>query len=104
MNITNVKIFPRKENKLKAYVTITFNNAFVVHNIKIIEGANGLFVAMPSRKRRDGSYMDIAHPLNSNMRRELEERVLTEYKRESLLNQFSSMPGVQKRQEAFETN
>ncbi|MCK5243177.1 septation regulator SpoVG [bacterium] len=104
MNITDVKIFPRQENKLKAYVTITFENAFVVNNLKIIEGANGLFVAMPSRKRRDGTYMDIAHPLNSNMRCELEERVLAEYRKESLLTEFSSMPGVEQRQEAFETN
>ncbi len=104
MVITDVKIFPRQENKLKAYVTVTFDNAFVVHNLKIIEGASGLFVAMPSRKRRDGTFMDVAHPLNSDMRRELEERVLVEYKKESLLDQFSAMPGIQERQEVFESN
>ena len=104
MTITDVKIFPRQENKLKAYVTVTFDNAFVVHNLKIIEGANGLFVAMPSRKRRDGTFMDIVHPLNSDMRHEMEERVLAEYKKESLLDQFSAMPGIQERQEAFESN
>ncbi|MBN1595904.1 septation regulator SpoVG [candidate division FCPU426 bacterium] len=104
MTITDVKIFPRQEDKLKAYVTVTFDNAFVVHNLKIIEGANGLFVAMPSRKRRDGTYMDVAHPLNSKMRREMEERILAEYKKEALLDEFTTMPGMQQRQEAFETN
>ncbi|MCD4813565.1 septation regulator SpoVG [bacterium] len=104
MEITDVKVFSRKENKLKAYATVTFDNVFVVHNLKIIEGTSGLFIAMPSRKRRDGTYMDVAHPLNSELRKELEEKILAEYKRESLLTQFSSMPGVQGRQEAFETN
>jgi stage V sporulation protein G len=104
MEITDVKIFPRQEDKLKAYVTVIFDNAFVVRNLKIIKGNNGLFVAMPSRKRKDGTFMEIAHPLTNEMRHELEERVLTEYKKEALLNQFSAMPGVVDRQEAYETN
>jgi stage V sporulation protein G len=104
MQITDVKVFPREENKLKAYVTITFDNVFAVHNLKIIEGASGLFVAMPSRKRKDGTFMDVAHPLNSEMRKEIEDRILAEYHRESLLDKFTTMPEVQQRQEAFETN
>ncbi|MEW6516400.1 MAG: septation regulator SpoVG [candidate division FCPU426 bacterium] len=105
MTITEVKIIPRQgDDKLKAYVSVTFDNAFIVHNLKIIEGPNGLFVAMPSRKRRDGTFVDIAHPLNSTMRREMEERILGEYRRENLLKEFTAMPGVQDRQEAFETN
>lgn len=104
MQITNVKIFPRQEEKLKAYVTITFDDAFVVRNLKIIEGNNGLFVAMPSRKRKDGTFMDIAHPLNNDMRKELEDHILAEYKKESVLHTVAEMPEVQERQEAFETN
>jgi len=104
MEITDVKIFPRQEDKLKAYVTVIFDNSFVVRNLKVIKGNNGLFVAMPSRKRKDGTFMEIAHPLTNDLRHELEERVLSEYRRESLLDQFTAMPGMQDRQEAYETN
>ena len=104
MEITDVKIFPCQEEKLKAYVTIIFDNEFVVRNLKIISGNNGLFVAMPSRKRKDGTFMDIAHPLNSDMRKKLEDKVLAEYKKESLVYKFSDMSEVQERQEAYESN
>ncbi len=104
MDITDVKVFPRQEKKLKAYVAVTFDDVFVVRNLKIIEGQKGLFVAMPSRKMADGSYIDIVHPLNGELRRELEERILSEYKKEFLLKEFFAMPGVQERQEAFGNN
>jgi stage V sporulation protein G len=104
MEITDIKIFPREEDKLKAYVTITFDNCFVVRNLKIIEGTSGLFVAMPSRKRKDGTFMDVAHPLNNEMRKSMEEQILAEYRKEALLHEFSSMPDIHSRQEAFETN
>jgi DNA-binding cell septation regulator SpoVG len=69
MDITDVKIFPVDEEKLKAYVTITLDGCFVVRDLKVIQGSAGLFVAMPAKKRKDGTYKDIAHPLNTDMRR-----------------------------------
>ncbi len=80
MEITDIRI--RKvssEGKLKAYVTVTFDDCFVVHNVKIIEGKNGAFIAMPSRKTKKGEYKDVAHPINSDFRAVLQERILDEY-------------------------
>src|ERR1700733_9892239 len=82
MEITEVKVFPVNEDKLKAYVTIIFDNCFVVRDLKIINGNTGLFVAMPSKKRKDGTFRDIAHPLNSEMRSTMEKRILAEYEAE----------------------
>ncbi len=82
MEITEVKVFPVNEDKLKAYVTIIFDNCFVVRDLKIINGNTGLFVAMPSKKRKDGTFRDIAHPLNSEMRTTVEKRVLQAYEEE----------------------
>lgn len=82
MEITEVKVFPVNEDKLKAYVTLIFDNCFVVRDLKIIHGNTGLFVAMPSKKRKDGTFRDIAHPLNSDMRTDLEQTVLKAYKEE----------------------
>ncbi len=82
MEITEVKVFPVNEEKLKAYVTITFDNCFVIRDLKIINGNTGLFVAMPSKKRKDGTFRDIAHPLNSEMRNGLEKKVLQAYESE----------------------
>jgi len=79
MNITDVKIFPVDEDKLRAYVTITLDGCFVVRDLKVIQGTTGLFVAMPAKKRKDGTYKDIAHPLNSEMRDLLEKLVLSEF-------------------------
>ena len=70
------------EGKLKAYVTVTFDGCFVVHNVKIIEGKTGLFIAMPSRKSNDGEYRDIAHPINSDTRERLQTLILDKYKEE----------------------
>ena len=80
MNITDVRI--RKvsdEGKMKAIVSITFDDEFVVHDIKIIDGEKGLFIAMPSRKAADGEYRDIAHPINSETRKVIQDRILQEY-------------------------
>ena len=79
MEITEVRVYPVDEDKLKAYVTITFDQCFVVRDLKIIHGTNGLFVAMPSRKCKDGSFKDTAHPLNSETRRMIEDQILGRY-------------------------
>ena len=81
MEITEVRVFPVDEDKLRAYVTITFDHCFVVRDLKIIRGTSGLFVSMPSKKRRDGTYKDIAHPLNNETRRMIEERIIGEYQK-----------------------
>jgi stage V sporulation protein G len=80
MEITDIRV--RKvtgEGKLKAYVTVTFEDCFVVHNVKIIEGKSGVFIAMPSRKTRAGEYKDVAHPINPEFRAELQRRILECY-------------------------
>jgi stage V sporulation protein G len=81
MDITDVKIFPVDEEKLKAYVTITLDHCFVVRDLKVIQGTSGLFVAMPAKKRKDGTYKDIAHPLNTDMRARMERVILDHYER-----------------------
>jgi stage V sporulation protein G len=75
MKITEVNVFPVNEDRLKAYVTITIDGVFVVRDLKVIRGNNGLFVAMPSKKRKDGQFKDIAHPLNQETREEIERAV-----------------------------
>lgn len=83
MRLTEVKVFPvNDDEKLKAYATIVFDDCFVVRDLKIIHGNSGLFVAMPSKKKKDGTYRDTAHPLNNETRRMIEEAVLGEYERE----------------------
>jgi len=82
MEITDVKVIPVDDEKLKAFVSIVFDSCFVVTDIKIIHGPKGLFVSMPSKKRKDGTFKDIAHPLNNQMRQYLEERVLSVYKQQ----------------------
>ncbi|MCD8019428.1 MAG: septation regulator SpoVG, partial [Clostridiales bacterium] len=80
MQITDIRIRRiSKEGKMKAVVSITFDNAFVVHDIKVIEGEKGLFIAMPSRKAADGEYRDIAHPINSETRDSVQNMVLRKY-------------------------
>ena len=80
MEITEVRVTLRDENKLKAFVSITFDNCFVVRGLKVIEGAKGTFVAMPSRRRGTGEFRDIAHPINNEMRQRIEDAVLAEYR------------------------
>jgi stage V sporulation protein G len=82
MEVTEVKVFPVQEDRLKAYVTITFDDCFVVRDLKVISGNNGLFVAMPSKKRKDGTYRDTAHALNNQTRQMIESKVLDEYNKE----------------------
>jgi stage V sporulation protein G len=79
MEFTEVRVTLRDEPRLKAFVNITFDDDFVIRGMKVIEGRKGLFVAMPSRKGKDGTFRDIAHPINNNMRKRLEKVVLDEY-------------------------
>ena len=80
MEITQVRVFPVDEEKLKAFVSIVFDDCFVVSDIKIIQGNSGLFVSMPSKKRKNGTFRDIAHPLNNETRRRFEEQIIDEYR------------------------
>ena len=80
MQITDVRVRKvTKEGKMKAIVSITLDNEFVVHDIKVIEGEKGLFIAMPSRKAADGEYRDIAHPINSETRERIQSIILEKY-------------------------
>ncbi|HZN03313.1 MAG TPA: septation regulator SpoVG [Candidatus Polarisedimenticolia bacterium] len=79
MEITDVRVFPVDEDKLKAFVSIVIDDCFVISDIKIISGQTGLFISMPSKKRKNGTFRDIAHPLNSETRRRIEERILARY-------------------------
>ena len=81
MNITDVRLKKvATEGKMKAIASITFDNAFVVRDIRVIEGQNGLFIAMPSRKTQEGEYRDIAHPINSEFRELVTRAILEKYK------------------------
>lgn len=98
IEITDVQVFIVNEDKLKAYVTITLNDCFLVRDLKVINGHSGLFVAMPAKKRKDGVFRDVAHPLNQQMRERLEERVLQAFKEamdkhNSGISEISSMNG-----------
>lgn len=85
MQITDVRIRRvEKEGKMKAVVSITIDGVFVIHDIKIIEGEKGLFIAMPSRKSNDGEYRDIAHPINSATRENLQKLILEKYYEEEI--------------------
>ncbi len=90
MKITEVKVYPAKENgRLKAYATIIFDDVFIVRDLKVIEGEKGLFVSMPSRRRKDGSFRDIVHPLNAETRKMIEEAIIGEYNKAEKMG-FSS--------------
>ena len=80
MDITDVRVFPVDEEKLKAFVSIIIDDCFVISDIKIISGTNGLFISMPSKKRKNGTFRDIAHPLNNETRRKIEDKVLARYR------------------------
>lgn len=82
MDITEVRVYPVNEEKLKAYVTITLDNCFVVRDLKVINGNTGLFIAMPAKRRKDGTFKDIAHPLNVETRQKMERVILAEYDKE----------------------
>ncbi|MBP7059100.1 MAG: septation regulator SpoVG [Lachnospiraceae bacterium] len=88
MNITDIRMRKiEKEGKMKAVASITIDDEFVVHDIKIIEGEKGLFIAMPSRKATDGEYKDIAHPIRSDTRAKLQDMILDRYRTEILEEQ-----------------
>lgn len=80
MQITQVRIYPvNSENRTRALASVTFDNEFVVHEIKVIDGNSGLFIAMPSRKATSGEFRDIAHPINAETRQKISDAVLSEY-------------------------
>jgi stage V sporulation protein G len=79
MDITQVKVFLVSEEKLKAYVSIVLDDCFLVSDLKVIHGPNGLFVSMPSKRKKNGEFKDIAHPLNRETREHMERRILEEY-------------------------
>ncbi|MGH7488815.1 MAG: septation regulator SpoVG [bacterium] len=81
MTITQVKVFPVNEEKLKAYVSIVFDACFLVSDLKIIQGPDGLFISMPSKRKKNGEFKDVAHPLNRETREMLERHILAEYER-----------------------
>ncbi|MEO8430903.1 MAG: septation regulator SpoVG [Acidobacteriota bacterium] len=81
MDITQVKVFPVDEEKLKAYVSIVLDDCFLVSDLKVIHGPNGLFISMPSKRKKNGEFKDIAHPLNRETRERMERRILDEYER-----------------------
>jgi stage V sporulation protein G len=82
MEITDVKIFPVNEKRVKAYVSVVFDDCFIVRDLKVIDGDSKLFVAMPSKKMKDGSYRDTVHPLNNITRQKIEASVLEAYEKE----------------------
>ena len=89
MEITEVRVSARNEDRLKAYVTVTFDNCFVVRHIRIVKTDKGLLVSMPSRKLPDGSHKDIAHPISQEFRKKLEDNILAAYEEE-----LKKAPGV----------
>ncbi len=82
MEITEIRISLRDDNKLRAFASITLDDCFVIRGLKIIKGAKGAFVAMPSRKRPDGTYQDIAHPINNDTRSWMEQKIIDAYEEE----------------------
>ncbi len=82
MEITDIRINLRDEEKLKAFADVTFDNSFVVRGMRVISGTRGYFVSMPSRRRKDGTFQDIAHPVNSETRKLIEEEVIAAYEKE----------------------
>lgn len=85
MEITEIRLIIRNEEKLKAFANVTFDDAFVIRGLKIISGNRGLFLSMPSRRRPDGTYQDVAHPINTEMRKRLEQMVIGAYEDEMQL-------------------
>jgi stage V sporulation protein G len=79
MEVTEVRVYLREEDRLKAFVTVTFDHCFIVRDMKIIRGHKGLFVAMPSKKKKDGTFGEVAHPLNAEMREKIETAVLERF-------------------------
>ncbi len=97
MEITDVKVFPVEEERLKAYITIIIDNCFLVREIKVINGNSGFFVAMPSKKRKDGTYRDLAHPINQETRDRVEKMIMDAYwkRMEELKKEPEAAPAVE---------
>jgi len=95
MNITEVVIRPVEDERLRAYVSLTFENALVIKDIKIVDGKNGLFVSMPSRRKKNGKYQDIAHPINTDFRKMMEDRIFSEYK--EVMKEYGSEINIERR-------
>src|SRR5882672_10794393 len=93
MEITEIRVHLRNEDKLRAFATVTFDNCFVVRNMKIIQGTKGLILCMPSRKLADGTYKDIAHPITADYRKMLEDRILAAYEAETKKPGANVRPG-----------
>ncbi len=81
MEITEVKVYPANEGKLRAYATMVIENCFIIRDMKLIQGENGMFVSMPSRRRKDGTFKDVAHPLNQETRKIIEVKVIDEFEK-----------------------
>jgi stage V sporulation protein G len=95
VEITEVRVTLRNEEKLKAFASITFDNCFVVRGLKVINGSQGYFVSMPSRRRKDGSFQDLAHPINNEMRKKIEDKVLDAFENELNHAGASGIPASQ---------
>lgn len=92
LDISEIRITLRDDNKLKGFASITLEDAFVIRGLKIIEGSHGLFIAMPSRKRKDGTFQDIAHPINMSTREWMENQVVAAYRQEILRVERGEIP------------
>jgi stage V sporulation protein G len=101
IEITEVRVSLRSDEKLKAFVSITLNDSFVIRGLKVIKGNSGLFVAMPSRKRPDGQHQDLAHPINDVTRKYLTEQVMTEYERELKHPSPASLAAVEQERQLY---
>lgn len=102
MQVTDVRVRRvEKEGKMKAIVSITMDNEFVIHDIKVIEGEKGLFIAMPSRRSADGEYRDIAHPINSGTREMIQNTILEKYEMTLLENEETEAEKPDRRIEFF---
>jgi stage V sporulation protein G len=95
VNITQVKVFPVAEEKLKAYVSIVIDDCFLVSDLKVIHGPNGLFISMPSKRKKNGEFRDVAHPLNRETREKMERRILEEYEKVKDAAPASAAPAPQ---------
>lgn len=101
MEITQVRVFPVDEEKLKAFVSVIFDDCFVVSDIKIIQGNSGLFVSMPSKRRKNGTFRDIAHPLNTETRKKIEEKIIEKYREAVLETGGNAVAGLREITDAF---
>ncbi|MCP4633634.1 MAG: septation regulator SpoVG [candidate division Zixibacteria bacterium] len=102
MDITEIRITLRNEEKLRAFANVTFDNAFVVRGLKVINGRKGFFISMPSRRRKDGTHHDIAHPINNNTRKVIEDAVLVAYEKEVKYREENPSAPRNDEQEVFE--